>query len=194
MSLWWIYDNGEFMSSVLHLLSLTYPILTGPDPLKSWIRIHFGSGSKTLSTGRSWPKFGSFIFNKNYIFFFCRTFLPNQPYCDVIRSPQLGRRYEARVEIVAEQEQEFLARLYQYLGRQLLVAGHKDGVNFKPRVRPGRDSCPKNQMSPKKCFTYFLCCVCEARRFFKVQGYPFCSLLPGPGESLLPFPHSHFLV
>lgn len=45
-----------------------------------------------------------------------RTFLPNQPYCDVIRSPQLGRRYEARVEIVAEQEQDFLARLYQYLG------------------------------------------------------------------------------
>ena len=63
------------------------------------------------------------------------------------------------MEIVAEQEQEFLARLYQYLGRQLLVAGHKDGVNFKPRVRPGRDSCPKNQRC--QCTKYngqgFLC-------------------------------------
>jgi hypothetical protein len=36
-------------------------------------------------------------------------------------SPQLGQRYEARVEIVAEQEQEFLARLYQYLGMGLLT-------------------------------------------------------------------------
>ncbi len=52
--------------------------------------------------------------------------MPNQNYCDVIRSPQLGRRYEARVEIVAEQEQEFLARLYQYLGMGFIIILWRD--------------------------------------------------------------------
>jgi hypothetical protein len=38
-----------------------------------------------------------------------------------LQSPQLSRRYEPWVEIVAEQEQEFLARLYQYLGMGLII-------------------------------------------------------------------------
>jgi hypothetical protein len=76
--------------------------------------------------------------------------LPNQNYCDVIRSPQLGRRYEARVEIVAEQEQEFLARLYQYLGMGLIInlmerldQGH---LHLKLEV-PGL-TCPSRESNP----------------------------------------------
>jgi len=45
-----------------------------------------------------------------------RTFFPDQPYTDVVKSPRLSKKYEPRVEIVAESEQDFLARIFQYLG------------------------------------------------------------------------------
>ena len=34
----------------------------------------------------------------------------------MVKSPRLSKKYEPRVEIVAESEQDFLARIFQYLG------------------------------------------------------------------------------
>jgi len=46
-----------------------------------------------------------------------RTFYPDQAYSEVIRSPKvMEKKYSPRVEIVTESEQDFLSRIYQYLG------------------------------------------------------------------------------
>jgi len=45
-----------------------------------------------------------------------RTFFPDQPYSEIIKSPKLDKKYGPRVEICAESEQDFLGRIYQYLG------------------------------------------------------------------------------
>ena len=61
-----------------------------------------------------------------------RTFYPDQPYSDVVKSPKLLKKYEAKVEIVAESEQDFLARIFQYLGDSSETA---EGVLKTPERR-----------------------------------------------------------
>jgi len=53
-----------------------------------------------------------------------RTFFPDQPYADVIRSPKLSKKYEPRVEVVADSEQDFLARIYHFLGDTTASPNH----------------------------------------------------------------------